>query len=113
MGKPITNGRKSDGTFSKGNRFSPGRPKGSKHKLSEGFIQALVDDFEAHGGKTIQRMREDDPSGYIRVIASLMPKQIGIERPLDGLTDAELEEAIALLRAMSKEASMADPERGE
>jgi hypothetical protein len=105
MGKPITNGRKSDGTFGKGNRFSSGRPRGSKHKLSEGFIHALADDFEVHGEKAIQRMREDDPSGYIRVIAGLMPKQIGIERPLDGLTDTELEEAIALLQAMTHQGS--------
>lgn len=113
MGKPITNGRKTDGTFGKGNRFSPGRPKGAKHKLSEGFIQALADDFAAHGEKAIQRMSEDDPSCYIRVIAGLMPKQIGIERPLEGLTDAELEETIALLRAMIKEPGTVDPERGE
>lgn len=96
-GAPITSGRKQDGTFGEGNTFSRGRPKGSKHRLSEEFLCALTDDFEKHGAETIERMRESDPAAYIRVIASLMPKHIEADTPLAGLSDDELAEAIDLL----------------
>ena len=55
-----------------------GRPKGSRHKLSEDFIRALAEDFENHGKDAIVKMREDRPGDYIRVIASLVPKDLNL-----------------------------------
>ena len=36
---------------------NPGRPKGSRNKLGEDFIQALAVDFDRHGTETIERVR--------------------------------------------------------
>ena len=55
-----------------------GRPKGSRHKLSEDFIRALAEDFENHGKDAIVKMREDRPGDYIKVIASLVPKDLNL-----------------------------------
>jgi hypothetical protein len=33
---------------------NPGRPKGSRNKLGEAFIQALAEDFERHGAEAIE-----------------------------------------------------------
>ena len=55
-----------------------GRPKGSRHKLSEDFIKALAEDFENHGKAAIVKMREDRPGDYIRVIASLIRKDLNL-----------------------------------
>ena len=68
-----------------------GRPKGSRHKLSEEFIRALAEDFENHGAAAIVKMREDRPGDYIRVIASLMPKEATLTiNQFDELTDEQL-----------------------
>jgi hypothetical protein len=56
-----------------------GRPKGSRHKLSAAFIQALHDSFEEHGDAAIMAVIQDSPAEYLRIIASIVPKQFGIE----------------------------------
>lgn len=46
-----------------------GRPKGSRHKLSEAFLKALLESWEACGVDTLRRYAEQDPGGYIRLYA--------------------------------------------
>lgn len=85
--------------FEVGNPGGPGRPKGSRHALSESFISALQADFRAHGEEAIRRTREEEPAAYVKVLASLLPKEVEIKRPLEDLTDDELVNAIELIRA--------------
>jgi hypothetical protein len=100
MTDPISNGRKPDGTFGAGNNANPtGRPKGSRQKLQTSFLDSLAADFDENGVQAICEMREKDPSGYVKTVASLMPKQLEIERPLQGLSDDELVGAIDALRS--------------
>ncbi len=61
----------SDTQFKVGN---PGRPKGSRSKLSEAFLKALSDDFEANGLKAVEKVRTEKPDAYLNVIGKLMPK---------------------------------------
>ena len=62
--------------FKKGQSGNPnGRPKGSKNKLSEDFVNALAADFERYGLWPIARVRRKDPAAYLRTIASLVPKE--------------------------------------
>jgi hypothetical protein len=52
----------------------------------------LVTDFEENGADAIRRTRETDPTAYVRIIASLLPKQSEkISNPLESLTDDELD----------------------
>jgi hypothetical protein len=67
------------GRFLPGNSGYGGRPKGSRNKLGETFIQALADDFEAHGAKAIQECRKKAPHKYLSVIAQLLPKEAKVE----------------------------------
>src|SRR4051794_28289693 len=68
-----------------------GRPKGARNRLGEDFMGHLCEDFAAHGLAAIERVRQEDPATYLRVIASLVPKEMKIETsPLAGLTEAEL-----------------------
>ena len=80
---------RSDTQFKLGN---PGRPKGSRNKLSEDFLKALHDDFQTHGAATIAEARERDPVAYVRMIAGLLPKDIKLTQPkkLIEYTNAEL-----------------------
>lgn len=68
-----------------------GRPKGSRNKLGEDFIKALQQDFEANGTVAIAKVREDRPHEYLKVIASILPKQVEIkEGAFDGISDEQL-----------------------
>lgn len=83
--------------FKPGQSGNPkGRPKGSRNKLSEDFVAALQADFEEGGIEAIQSMRGTDPGGYVRVIASLLPKEFKIETTSD-LTDEQLDARIRTL----------------
>jgi hypothetical protein len=86
--------------FKPGQSGNPaGRPKGSRNKLCEDFISKLYADFTEHGAQAIDTMRQEDPSGYVKVVAGLLPKEFVIDRPIEGLTDDELAAAIVELRA--------------
>ena len=68
-------------------------------------MRELAEDFDLHGRKAIKAMREEKPSEYIKVVASLMPKQLEevATDPLDGISDERLEEMIAVLDRMVEE----------
>jgi hypothetical protein len=86
--------------FKPGTSGNPGgMAKGTRQKLNGDFVRALSKDFDEHGIAAIQEAREKDPMGYVKVIASLVPKQVEQSQPLEDLTDAELVAGIALLRA--------------
>lgn len=86
--------------FKPGQSGNPGgMAKGTRQKLNGDFVRALSKDFDSHGVEAIERARLEDPMGYVKVIASLLPKQVEQTQPLDDLTDAELVAGIALLRA--------------
>lgn len=87
------------GRFLPGNSGFGGRPKGSRNKLGEAFTDALYADFQEHGISAIQTMRQDDPSGYCRVIAGLLPKELKVEaKPLEHLSDEQLSDIISAIR---------------
>lgn len=76
-----------------------GKAKGARNRLQGAFLNALADDFDAHGKQAIVDAREKDPVAYVKAVASLMPKQVEQTQPLEDLTDAELTAGIALLRS--------------
>jgi len=47
--------------------------------LGEAFLDALLADFIEHGIDAIDRVRESDPGAYIRIIASLLPREVNAE----------------------------------
>lgn len=86
----------------KATQFKPGnagRPKGTRPMLGEAFVQALYADFQEHGAVAMKEARESKPADYLRVIASLLPKEVEIKRPLEDMSDDELVNAIELIRA--------------
>jgi hypothetical protein len=87
-------------------QFKPGqggRRRGSRNRLGEEFLRALAEDFERHGAEVIERVRIEKPDAYIKVIASLLPKDLNLNvNNLDHLTDAQL---LARLRSLTEQAA--------
>ncbi len=86
--------------FEKGKSGNPGgKPVASRNRIQGEFLKALSEDFAAHGREAIIQCRLTKPEAYIKVVAALMPKELELKRPLEGLTDEELEAFVSHLRA--------------
>jgi hypothetical protein len=98
--------------FKPGQSGNPaGRPKGSRHKLGEEFIQALYADFQEHGPSVIAKVRERKPEVYLKVVASLLPREVKLDAPdLRELSDAEL---MAIINATAAAAGLEISEAAE
>ena len=79
-----------------------GRVRGSRNKLSEEVICALLRDFREHGQKAIAKVRRTQPAAYLKVLALLVPREHKVEHSnsLKNWTDEELEAGIDLVKQM-------------
>ncbi len=76
-----------------------GRPKGSRNKLSTAFVDALAREFEEHGEEAIRIVRVERPHEFLKVVASLMPKEFEItDSRLKEIPDHELDAFIEFAR---------------
>lgn len=70
---------------------SPGRPKGSRNKLGEAFLEDMHADWKVNGKAVIVEVRETKPDQYLKVVASILPKELNVKvGELDELTDDQL-----------------------
>jgi hypothetical protein len=93
-------------------RFKPGvsgnpngRPKGAKNKLTELFLNTVIEDFAQHGADALKRLRDEDPAYYIKTLAVLLPKKLIQNYEMDSgidLADLTNEEAVELLERIKK-----------
>lgn len=91
------------GRFVAGNSGNGGRPKGSRNQLGEAFVADLYADWQANGANVIERVREDRPQDYLKVIASILPKDVNVKvTAIESMNDDELNATIRRL--------LADPE---
>lgn len=101
---PSTNGLqkvdpRSKGWIKPGEVRNPaGRTKGTRNKLGEAFLQAMHADFEQHGPKVIETVRLEKPDQYLKVIASILPKELNVNT--SALGDMSDDELVAVLSAM-------------
>jgi hypothetical protein len=82
--------------FQKGHVHSPEAlekiRKRSRGTLTKQFIEELAAHFEEHGRGAINIVYREEPATYLKIIASLCPKEFLIEavNPLGDLSDDEL-----------------------
>lgn len=55
-----------------------GRPKGARAKLGEAFLSAMQEDFAQHGVDAIAVVRAEKPDQYLKVVASILPKELDL-----------------------------------
>ena len=100
--------------FEKGRQKTGGRVKGSRNRIAYKLIEALEKDFEEHGEQAIKIARIERPVEYLRIIASVIPKEFEIvDGRLTELSDEELDVFIAKLRSQLRSPVVADVGSGE
>ena len=88
------------GKFAPGNNANPsGRPRSSKHLLSEDFLRALHAHFVRHGIKAIARCAQKRPDAYLKVIAGILPRDLNVNVSVVQRIAAMSPEEIAALRS--------------
>jgi hypothetical protein len=102
--------------FQPGKSGNPaGRPKRARHKLGDAFLHDLAAHWQANGTAALDKLAETHSHDYVKIIASLLPKEAQISHdPFDGVDDEELGALIAAARAdlavhLSRRAGDKDP----
>ncbi len=78
--------RDEQGRFLTGNSGG-GRPNGSRNKLTERFLDTIANDFVEHGAEAIAKIRTDDPATYLKIVGSLVPRELILQRERGPLID--------------------------
>ena len=76
-----------------------GRPVGTQLKINKKFLNDLLKVYEVKGKKAIEDMCDKDPSAFVRVLASLLPKEMNLnikENPFDGLSVEQYDRLISI-----------------
>ena len=78
-----------------------GRTRGSRNRLSEEVICALLRDFRQHGQKAVARVRQTQPAAYLKILALLIPREHKVEHSnlLKELSDEQLKAMIEYYEA--------------
>ena len=63
------------GRFITGN-IGGGRPRGARSKLGEKFLEDILSAWEERGADAIQVVLRDRPQDFLRVVASILPKEV-------------------------------------
>lgn len=98
--------------FKPGHAPTPGggRPKGSRVVFAETFLKDFLADWELHGADVIETVRIEDPTSYVKVAASLLPKdfnlnftnEAALDKLLDQFDDEQLTQLLAGLVSLGK-----------
>jgi hypothetical protein len=70
------NGKDKFGRFLPGRQGGPGRPVGSRNKLSEKFLSDLQRVWLKKGAKALDKVADENPEVLVRVVASILPRQL-------------------------------------
>jgi hypothetical protein len=55
------------------------RAKVTREKLGQSFVGAIYEDFIEFGQAAIVRVRKEEPGTYLKIIASMLPKELHVK----------------------------------
>ena len=79
-----------------------GNAQRTRHLFSKAFVEALLEDFREWGAEAIVRVRTETPAAYLRVCATLIPKELKLtdSQYVKSLSDEQIEQAIEAIQTM-------------
>jgi hypothetical protein len=81
-----------------------GSTGGALNSLGEELVASLYDSYEQDGRAAIERVREEDPVAFIRIIVSVLPKEVKLNHsPPDELSAEEIDQRICAFQALIDE----------
>ena len=91
-----------------------GRKPGSRNKLCRAVLEDLMADWAEGGAAAIKMMRIEQPAAYVRVMCSILPKELIFESGMSDFDDDALDELLAglhqrLLEVREQQALLAAP----
>jgi hypothetical protein len=78
MEEPVSGGRTARGRFAAGN---PGRPKGSRNRMTNRLTLSLLEDFQGHEEENLARLRRWFFPEYVRLMSRFVPREVAAARP--------------------------------
>jgi hypothetical protein len=74
-----------------------GRGKGNLNKFSQQLVADFAANWREHGAAAIEQLRKENIVAYVKIATSLVPRELllQVSRPMEQLSDAELQEAAA------------------
>jgi len=64
------------GRFLTANNGGPGRPKGSRNKLGEEFLDDLIEEWRANGKKALALCAAREPTQFCKLVSNILPKEV-------------------------------------
>jgi hypothetical protein len=90
-----------------------GRPTAARQRFTQSFLTDLASTWQKQGKPCLDKLAKTDPATFVRVCASLIPKEVKLEAssPLSDLSEAELAALVsaaqrAVAQAEQKEQSL-------
>jgi len=77
-----------------------GRKPGDRNKFGAHFISDFYADWVQHGAAAIEKLRLEGPKDYVKVAASLLPRELHVKAAsiVDGWTEDEVKAALDHIR---------------
>lgn len=107
---PVVLAKDEKGRFVTGNSGG-GRPKGSRNKLGEAFIQDMYEAWLDNGPTVIKNAMEQSPGPFIRSMVSILPQEVVVKDDLSKISNEELLDILSALRSIAATDSY-QPDRG-
>ena len=87
-----------NGRFVSGNSGGPGRRIGSRNRLGEQFLQDLEITWKKLGPAAMERCALEEPAQFVRIMASLLPKQIEVDAAISVFSELQsADEVLAMI----------------
>jgi hypothetical protein len=64
------------GRFVNGAKAGPGRPRGSRNKLGEEFLDDLIAEWRANGKKALALCAAREPTQFVKIVSNILPKEV-------------------------------------